>query len=120
RGLWAGRQLDLGLTAALGIGSVTVVVGSIRKQCADPVFFDIAGIRLKEVRTLVVKSRGHFRAGFDDLFPSERVLEVDTPGLTTPVLSRLPFRNLQRPVYPMDPDTRWTPPDRPISIQPAM
>ena len=38
------------------------------------------------VRSLVVKSRGHFRAGFDETFPPERILEVDVPGLTTVVL----------------------------------
>jgi microcystin degradation protein MlrC len=53
---------------------------------------------------VVVKSRGHFRAGFDEFFPPERVLEVDTPGLTSPVLERLDFRGLPRPVFPLDAD----------------
>jgi len=29
---------------------------------------------------VVVKSRGHFRGGFDEFFPTEQILEVDGPG----------------------------------------
>src|SRR6185503_399839 len=53
--------------------------------------------------------RGHFRAGFDEFFPPERVLEVDTPGLTSPVLERLEFKGLPRPWFPLDVDAVWTP-----------
>jgi len=107
RGLWAGRSLDLGPTALLDLGGIKVVVGTNRKQCADPMFFEMFGLNLAEARTVVVKSRGHFRAGFDEFFPPDQVFEVDAPGLTSPVLSRFYFKNLPRPVYPLDPDTTW-------------
>jgi len=109
RGIWAGRALDLGSTCALQIGGVTVVCVSKRKQCADPVFFEMHGLDIRAARTVVVKSRGHFRGGFDEFFPPERVIEVDTPGLTSPVLERLEFKGLPRPVFPLDADARWTP-----------
>lgn len=109
RGIWAGRALDLGPTCALEIGGVTVVCAAKRKQCADPVFFEMHGLDIRAARTVVVKSRGHFRGGFDEFFPPERVLEVDTPGLTSPVLERLEFRRLPRPVFPLDADATWTP-----------
>jgi microcystin degradation protein MlrC len=109
RGIWAGRALDLGPTCALQIGGITVVCVSKRKQCADPVFFEMHGLDVRAARTVVVKSRGHFRGGFDEFFPSERVIEVDTPGLTSPVLERLHFKGLPRPVFPLDADASWTP-----------
>ena len=109
RGIWAGRALDLGPTAALQIGGITLVCVSRRKQCADPVFFEMHGLDIAGARTVVVKSRGHFRGGFDEFFPPERVIEVDTPGLTSPVLERLDFRGLPRPVFPLDADAKWTP-----------
>jgi microcystin degradation protein MlrC len=59
---------------------------------------------------VVVKSRGHFRAGFEPWFPPENVYEVDTPGLTSPVLSRFTWKHLPRPVYPLDEDIEWMPP----------
>jgi hypothetical protein len=31
------------------------------------------------------------------------------PGLTTPVLSRVPFARVPRPIYPLDPETTWPP-----------
>lgn len=111
RGLVAGRQVDLGPTAALRIGGVTVVVASNRKQCADPVYFEHLGLNPGQYRAVVVKSRGHFRAGFDEFFEPDQVLEVDTKGLTSPILSNFTFRGLPRPVFPLDTDTVWTPPD---------
>ena len=65
-------------------------------------------IDLAAVQSLVVKSRGHFRAGFDEVFPNERIVEVDVPGLTTVVLSRVPWRHVPRPIWPLDPDVAWS------------
>ena len=111
RGIYAGRSIDLGPVAALNLGGVTVVVGTHRKQCADPVQFECLGLDIAKARTVVVKSRGHFRAGFDEFFRPEQVYEVDTAGLTSPVLSRIPFRHLPRPVFPLDVGTEWREPD---------
>ena len=60
---------------------------------------------------VVLKSRGHFRAGFDEFFPDERIIEVDTPGLTSAVLTNYRFRGIRRPFFPLDPETTWQPPD---------
>ena len=109
RGIYAGRALDLGPTCALQIGGIAVVCVSKRKQCADPVFFEMHGLDIRAARIVVVKSRGHFRAGFEPYFPPAQVLEVDTPGLTSPVLERLTFKGLPRPVFPLDADATWTP-----------
>ena len=109
RGIWAGRALELGPTAALQIGGITAICVSKRKQCADPVFFEMHGLDVGAARTVVVKSRGHFRGGFDEFFTPECIIEVDTPGLTSPVLERLNFRGLPRPVFPLDADAKWTP-----------
>ncbi len=69
----------------------------------------VLGVGLTQVRTLVVKSRGHFRAAFDDFAPPERILEVDCLGLTTPNLKSLPWRYMPRPIYPIDDHTTWSP-----------
>ena len=106
-GLLQGRSVDLGPCAALRIGGLTVVVISARSQTADPMFFEMFGIDIGKARTVVVKSRGHFRAGFRPWFPPEHVREIDTAGLTSPVLERLPFEGLPRPCYPLDEDASW-------------
>ena len=80
RGIYANNTLELGLCAALTIGGLTVVVISNRVQCADPVFFEMFGLDIAAARVVVVKSRGHFRGGFDEFFRHEDVVEVDAPG----------------------------------------
>jgi microcystin degradation protein MlrC len=86
-----------------------VVVISIRQQMLDPVQLEHFGIDIAKLRGLIIKSRGHFRAGFDEFFSNDQVLEVDVPGMVTPVLTRIPFRNLKRPIFPFDPEMSWEP-----------
>jgi len=107
RGLYAGRTVKLGASAAIRLNGIHMVVISLRTQCADPAFFEHFGFDITTYKTVVVKSRGHFRAGFDQFFSAGQIYEVDADGLTTPVFSRLQFINLPRPVYPMDEDAQW-------------
>ena len=102
RGFYAGRSISLGPSALLAIGGIQVVVISIRTQCADPVFLEMMGLDISRARAVVVKSRGHFRAGFDEFFSDQQVIEVDAPGLTSPILSRFDFKYIPRPAFPID------------------
>jgi microcystin degradation protein MlrC len=106
-----GRSLRLGASAALRIGGVTAVVISDRMQTADPMFFEMFGLDIGSAHTVAVKSRGHFRAGFSPWFPPERVYEVDTEGLTSPVLERRQWSRIPRPSYPLDDSVQWSPPE---------
>lgn len=110
RGLFAGRRIDLGRCALLNMDGIRIAVASKRHQCADPIFLERLGLDLAEIRVLVIKSRGHFRAGFDEYFPAEQIIEVDAPGLTTPILDRLELTRVSRPVYPLDPEMSWQAP----------
>jgi microcystin degradation protein MlrC len=102
RGIYAGLRLVLGPCAALAIGGITVVVVSHRVQCADPVFFEMMGLDIAKARAVAVKSRGHFRGGFDEFFRPAQIVEVDLPGLTSPMLNRFQWTRLPRPVIPLD------------------
>lgn len=109
RGQLAGCSFDLGPSAALRIGGVTVIVITHRHQCHEPMMFEMFGYDISKARIVVVKSRGHFRAAFDEFFPDERIISVDEPGLTSPILSRFEFTHLSRPVIPLDVVTAWKP-----------
>ncbi|MSO76396.1 MAG: M81 family peptidase [Alphaproteobacteria bacterium] len=109
RGILAGTRVDLGPSAVLVLGGLTVVVITHRIQCADPMFFEMFSIDIAKARSVVVKSRGHFRGGFDEFFAHGQIVEVDCPGLTSPVLSRFPWQRLPRPVLPIDRDVAWNP-----------
>ncbi len=106
-GLFAGRRLKLGRCALLQVGGIKVVVISDRTQTADPVLFEMFDLDIATAHTVVVKSRGHFRAGFLPWFAPEQVYEVDTEGLTSPVLERWPLTNVPRPSFPLDADASW-------------
>lgn len=107
RGIYANNTIDLGHSAALDLGGITVVVVSNRVQCADPIFLEAFGLDIDAARVVVVKSRGHFRGGFDEFFRHDQVIEVDAPGLTSPVLSRFDWRHMPRPVLPIDDHAEW-------------
>lgn len=110
RGLIKGTAASMGPSALLQIGGVAVAVISNRQQCLDPIQLEVLGVDIAAVRTLVLKSRGHFRAGFDEFFPPERIVEVDCPGLTSPALHTFDWTRLPRPVYPLDEATTWVAP----------
>ena len=107
RGIFAGTAMQLGDTAWLRLGGIDVVVISQRTQCADPAFLEHLGLDVGAARCVVVKSRGHFRGGFDEFFEHDQVVEVDAPGLTSPILSRFDWKKLPRPVLPLDGETEW-------------
>jgi microcystin degradation protein MlrC len=113
RGVSAGKRFNLGRSALLRLegSGLRVVVGSLRRQLAEPVMLEMHGIDIAAARCMVVKSRGHFRAGFDEFFPPEQVFEVDTPGLTSPVLGNFTWRRLPRPVFPLDAEAGWEEPE---------
>lgn len=111
RGIFANQALDLGPTAAIAVDGMTIVVISVRQQCADPMFFEHLGLDIAAASSVVVKSRGHFRGGFDAFFPAERIIDVGAPGgLTSLDFANIPWTRLPRPSIPLDEDAPWTPP----------
>jgi len=112
RGVSAGRRFSLGPSALLRLegSGLRVVVGSLRRQLADPMMLEMHGVDVGSLACLVVKSRGHFRAGFDAFFSDDRILEVDAPGLTSPILDNFNWKRLPRPVFPLDPGAVWREP----------
>lgn len=107
RGIAAGHAVSLGPCARLIVGGIQVIVVSVRQQAKDPVFMEALGVNIAAQRSLIVKSRGHFRAWADEFFPDQRIIEVDVPGLTTPVLKNVPYEHIPRPLYPLDDDWGW-------------
>lgn len=112
RGVMQGRKFSLGPSALLRLedSGMRVVVGSLRRQLAEPGMVEMHGVDLGSVRCLIVKSRGHYRAGFDEFFTPDRIHDVDSPGLTTPNLKRMDFKRLPRPVWPIDTEVGWVEP----------
>jgi microcystin degradation protein MlrC len=100
-----GAEDALGRTAVLACqgrhgGIVEVIVCERRAQPYDAAIFRSQGIEPAKKKILVVKSMVHFRGGIGPL--ARRIIEVDTPGLTSMDLTRFSYTKLKRPLWPLD------------------
>ena len=107
-GMVAGKTVDTGRTAILDVGGVRIVAISQRQQCLSTDYLTAFGIDPANCRVIIVKSRGHFRAGFEHLFNPDQIHEVDVPGLTSPNLATFDWQYLPRPVFPLDIEAAWS------------
>lgn len=83
----------LGLTAALRIGDIDIIVNSIRQQVLSPECFTEMGVDLTSKSIVVVKSSQHFRANFDPIAAS--TIYCNAPGTLSVDLGQMPYRNLR-------------------------
>ena len=97
-----GLAVSMGPTAVLRVGGVDVVVASNRFQVYDRQFFVSQGIDPAARRVVAVKSAHHFRAAFEPM--AREVIVVDAAGITSPDPKKFPYRNVRRPVWPLDMD----------------
>lgn len=96
----SGVPNDMGPTVVLEIGGNDVIVTSKRLQPIDLTLYQILEIRPEEKRFIVVKSSVHFRAAHEPI--AKEIIELDTPGLTSPRLVGFGFKNVRRPIFPLD------------------
>jgi microcystin degradation protein MlrC len=57
------------------------------------------------MKYLGIKSTGHFRSGFESIAGS--IFNVECNGLFSQDFSKLPYKNLGRPVYPLDKNIKF-------------
>ena len=98
--MFRGLEGRLGPTAVLDVDDVKIILISHRWQTLDPEMIRFVGIDPAAEKILVVKSSVHYRAAFEPL--AHAILEVDAPGLSSSNLSRFTFRNVRRPIFPLD------------------
>lgn len=95
-----GTKCDLGKSARLQAEGVDIVVCSVRNQVFDEQIFLLHGIDVRQMKIVALKSSHHFRAAFERL--SDRIITVDSPGLSMFDFTAFPFRHVRRPIYPLD------------------
>jgi microcystin degradation protein MlrC len=96
----AGVETQMGPTAVLRIDGIDVVTISNRIQTIDLQVFLSQGIDPRTKDVVVVKSVQHFRAAYGPI--AREVIVVDSGGICSPDISRLKYRKLRRPVWPLD------------------
>jgi microcystin degradation protein MlrC len=96
----AGVAVDLGTTALVVCHGIEVLVTEHAETPIDFNIFRRHGIEPTEKRVIALKGKGHFRASFEPI--AERIVLVEGPGITGSDLSRLAFRQVRRPIWPLD------------------
>ncbi len=100
--MMTGVKVACGRTAVLDTGPLQLVVSEERTEPVDLGVFTHCGLDPLRARYLIIYSRQHFRAGFQPIAKS--ILMAAGPGVCSSDYGQFPFRNLRRPIYPLDPD----------------
>lgn len=98
--MFAGLTGNMGPSAWIKIGGVSVVVVCSREQPFDQAFARSLGIDCAKMRYICVKSAAHFRAAFQPIAGS--IHNVDAAGIHTHDYSQLPRNQRTRPIFPVD------------------
>jgi len=95
-----GVEMNMGPTVVLDTGRVEIVVISRHHEPNDLNCFLSLGLDPRSRRFLMLKSRVHYRAGFSDI--ARDIIECAGTGVCTSDYDMLDFRNVRRPIYPLD------------------
>ncbi len=103
RGYNTGIESCMGRAAVLEVGQVLILLAERSAMTVDPELYRSHGIEPLYCKIVVVKSPNGFRAAYEPI--ARAIFLVDTPGVSTANLRKLPFRRVPRPLYPLDADT---------------
>jgi microcystin degradation protein MlrC len=115
---YGGRDMDMGLSACLRIGDISVVVASHKAQLADQSMYRYVGIEPTEQSILVNKSSVHFRADFEPI--AERLIICAAPGAMPADSSALPWTRLRPGIRTKPNGPAFVEPTKSSSLSPAI
>ena len=95
-----GTRVRMGKTAVLDTGAMQIVVSEGRSEPFDTGVFTHCGIDPRRKRYVLIKSRQHFRAGFEPI--ARHIVLCDGDGVTSSDLRLFTYRNRRRPLYPFE------------------
>lgn len=101
--MMTGIMIDLGRCVVLDTGPLQLLICERRLEPFDAGCFTHAGLDPTRAKYVLIKSRQHFRAGFEPL--ARHIVMVAGPGVCSSDYDSFPFTKLKRPIYPLDPDT---------------
>ncbi len=95
-----GLAFSFGPTAVLRVAGIDILVVTERGQMLDQQQFKAFGIMPADKAVVALKSMQHFRAAFEPI--AGRVIVCDSGALSTPQAHRRPYKNVPRPIFPLD------------------
>ena len=95
-----GVQMDMGPSVVIDTGKVEIALISRHVEPNDVNCLLSLGIDPMQKRYVMLKSRIHWRAGLGKV--AKAVVECAGVGVCTSDYSQLEFKNVRRPIYPLD------------------
>ncbi|MFT6580474.1 MAG: microcystin degradation protein MlrC [Alphaproteobacteria bacterium] len=100
--MFTGVKMNIGRCVVLDTGDIEIVVSEGRYEPFDTGCFTHAGIDPTKKSYVLIKSRQHFRAGFEPM--AKDIVLVSGPGCCSSDYSLFPWKNIRWPLYPLDRD----------------
>ena len=100
-GYWAGVVNDMGLSARIDCGGVTVVVNSIKMSPDNIMHAKSVGVYPEDYRMTVCKGGLAFREAYKPPV-ANTYIQSDTPGWTSSNLKNYTYTRIRRPIFPLD------------------
>jgi microcystin degradation protein MlrC len=97
-----GMRCYMGRTVVLDTGTAEIVVTEKNQEPWDRGVFTSVGIAPEQKRFLLLKSRMYFRPVFLPI--AKGMVFCDSVGVGTSDWTQFEFKNLRRPIYPLDSD----------------
>ena len=99
-GIWEGVEGEMGPSAVLATEQVQVLITSHPTYEWDDEQFQALEMDAAKAQFIVAKNPMNYRMAYGDF--SKAVYVLDTPGPTPATVRHLPFKNRQRPFFPLD------------------
>ena len=98
--MMTGMRVDMGRAAVFVVNNVEIILCENRFQPFDAEAIRCFGIEPRKRLIVGLKSAVHYRSCYQAM--AKKIFELDTPGIHTPDLTQYRYRNLRRPIYPLD------------------
>ena len=95
-----GLKVCLGRTVVFDIGSAIIILSEEGWEPYGPELFIHGGLIPEESQFMLIKSRVHFRAGFESI--TSNIIMAAGPGVCSSDYSQFNFSRLPKPMFPFD------------------
>ena len=97
--------INMGLSALVRTRDVDLLLVEYPGPGSTPMMYRCVGVEPQDYKIVIVKSPAGFRAEFEPF--AAQIILSDCPGCASPRLTELPYKNLTRPLWPLDDIQDW-------------
>ena len=103
--IYTGAKVSLGRTVVFDTVDALIVISERRMEPFDMGIFNCVGMDPSNYEYLLLKSRMYARPVFGAIAKGLVECDADQGGPTSSNYALFPFKNIRRPVYPLDPES---------------